>query len=54
MLNVTADQIKLANVPKFQGRLQTMIDSFEDIVTMDATDSVKQEKVAAILNGIGK
>lgn len=54
MLNVTADQINLSNIPKFQAKLQAVIDDFDLIMAADGSDQAKTERVAMLLNGMGK
>lgn len=53
MLNATADKINLSNVPKFQEKLQGMIDSCDHILSLDVPDSEKMEAIATLLNGVG-
>lgn len=53
MLNCTADQINLSNVPKFQAKLQGMIDSCDHILSSDISDEGKMEAIATLLNEVG-
>lgn len=53
MLNATADKINLSNVPKFQAKLQGMIDSCDHIMSLNTSDSDKMEAIATLLNGVG-
>ena len=54
MLNVTADTINLSNIPKFQAKLRAVIDDLDLIMAAGDLPEVQAERVAGILNGVGK
>lgn len=51
MLNITADQINLTNLPKFQERLQSIISEVDSIIASELPREVLAGRVASLLNG---